>query len=96
MSKYTRQQVAGWNSHREWHRRPYVPASRPTPPPYYLRRASRRERTAHDQAVSDFALAMQAAEKPRAILKKRFGYNDKQIGSLALAFNRRQRRKTQG
>ena len=90
MSKYTRQQVSAWNSHRERQRRPYK-----KPIPYELRRASRRERTPHDKAIHDFAIAMEAAEKPRAILKKRFGYNDRQIGSLVLAYNRK-RRKSKG
>lgn len=92
MSGYTDQEIAGWNSHRARQRAPYVSADRPTPP-YELRRKSRRERTPHNKAIHDFALAMEAAEKPRSILKKRFGYNDKQIGSLTLAYNRRRRAK---
>lgn len=47
--------------------------------------------TPHNEAIRDFAHAMDAAEKPRAILKKRFGYNDRQIGSLALAYSRRRK-----
>jgi hypothetical protein len=86
MSIYTRQQIAGFNSHRERHRRPYVPASRPTPP-------ARRPLTPHNAAIRDFSIAMDAAEKPRAILKKRFGYNDRQIGTLTLMYRRRMKKR---
>ena len=80
MSKYTRQEVAGFNSHRERHRRPYVPASRPTPP---VPRG--RTFTPVVKTIRNFALAMQEAEKHRSILKARYGFDDKQIGTLATA-----------
>lgn len=86
---------AGWSKHRTNHQTfndPPTTAPAPVIDPFALRRASRRERTPHDAAVRDFALAMQVAEKPRGVLKKRFGYNDKQIGTLALAFLRRLRK----
>lgn len=85
----------GWHKHRTAQQTFNAPPAL-TPPapvdPFALRRASRRERTPHDAAVRDFALAMQVAERPRATLKKRFGYNDRQIGTLALAFLRRLRK----
>lgn len=71
-------EIRGWNSHRERHRRPITP-----PPPYARRRASRREQTAHNAAIHGFAVAIDAAEKHRRFLKKRFGYTDRQIASMA-------------
>lgn len=81
-------EAAGWNKHRERHRAPVV-----APTPFALRRASRHEQSPHNTAIRDFALAMMVAEKPRATLKKRFGYNDKQIGSLALAYMQKMRKR---
>lgn len=77
MSKFTRQQVAGWNSHRERQRRSYVPASRPTPP---VGRAF--VMTPHNEAVRKFASAMKQADVYRNMLRFRFGYSDKQISLL--------------
>jgi hypothetical protein len=72
-----------WNAHRDRHRAPLVPpvpASRPTPP-------APRDRTFTPvvKTIRNFALAMQEAEKHRSILKARYGFDDKQIGTLATA-----------
>jgi hypothetical protein len=37
------------------------------------------------KTIRNFALAMQEAEKHRSILKARYGFDDKQIGTLATA-----------
>ena len=74
-------EVAAWNGHRERHRRPIGQ------PPFELRRKSRREQTPHNAAVAGFATAINEAEKHRRTLKHRFGYNDQQIGTMAIIHN---------
>ena len=61
-------------------------------PPYELRRKSRREQTPHNAAVSGFAEAINVAEKHRRTLKRRFGYSDPQIGTLAINYNMRKKK----
>jgi C1A family cysteine protease len=61
------------------------------PPPFELRRASRREQTPHNAAVAGFAVAINEAEKHRQTLKRRFGYTDQQIGNMALTYKARKR-----
>ena len=72
-----------WNGHRAGHR---VPIGQP---PYELRRKSRREQTPHNAAVAGFSDAINVAEKHRRTLKRRFGYDDRQIGTLAVNYNLR-------
>lgn len=72
-------EIAGWNSHRARHRRPLV-----APVGQLSRRDAIRD-TPHNFAVRNFAWAMHQAEKHRTTLKKRFGYNDRQIATLATA-----------
>jgi hypothetical protein len=59
--------------------------------PFELRRVSRREQTPHNAAVAGFATAIGEAEKHRRVLKRRFGYTDSQIGTMAMAYNSRKR-----
>jgi hypothetical protein len=77
-------EVNAWNSHRERQRRGIGQ-------PFATRRASRREQTPHNVAVRGFAVAINEAEKHRRVLKRRFGYTDPQIGTMALAYNSRKR-----
>jgi hypothetical protein len=60
-------------------------------PPFELRRQSRREQTPHNAAVAGFATAINEAEKHRQILKRRFGYTNPQIGTMAMVYNSRKR-----
>jgi hypothetical protein len=78
-------EIAAWNSHRSAQRAPIGQ------PPYELRRKSRREQTPHNAAVAGFAVAIDEAEKHRRTLKRRFGYTDKQIGTMAMIHNSRKR-----
>ena len=75
-----------WNRHRDRHRAPVV-----APTPYELRQKSRREQTPHNAAVAGFSDAINVAEKHRRTLKRRFGYDDRQIGTLAINYNLRKR-----
>ena len=51
----------------------------------------RKRLTPHNAAVHGFAVAIKEAEKHRRTLKRRFGYNDQQIGTMALIHNSRKR-----
>jgi hypothetical protein len=81
----TQIEVAAWNSHRERQRRPIGQ------PPYALRRKSRREQTPHNAAIAGFATAITEAEKHRRTLKRRFGYTDPQIGTMARNYQSRRK-----
>lgn len=61
----------------------------PAAPPFELRRQARREQTPHNAAVAGFATAINEAEKHRQTLKRRFGYTDPQIGTMAMNYNSR-------
>ena len=76
-------EIAAWNSHRARQRAPIGQ------PPFALRRKSRREQTPHNAAVAGFSVAINEAEKHRRVLKRRFGYTDPQIGTMAMNYNRR-------
>ena len=80
----TQLEISAWNAHRERHRRPVGQ-------PYATRRASRREQTPHNAAIQGFATAINEAEKHRRALKRRFGYTDQQIGTLAMVHSSRKR-----
>jgi hypothetical protein len=84
----TQDEINGWNAHRERHR---APPSKYTS--FKLRRSSRREKSPHDAAVHGFTVAIHEAEKHRRTLKKRFGYTDQQIGTMAVIHQRQLDRK---
>ena len=76
-------EAASWNRHRERHRRPVGQ------PPFELRRKSRREQSPHNAAIAGFTTAINEAEKHRRVLRRRFGYTDPQIGTMAMNYNSR-------
>ena len=76
-------EIAAWNSHRARQRAPIGQ------PPFELRRKSRREQTPHNAAIVGFTTAINEAEKHRRVLKRRFGYTNSQIGTMAMNYNRR-------
>lgn len=77
-------EVNAWNSHRERQRRGIGQ-------PFAVRRKSRREQTPHNAAIHGFTVAINEAEKHRRVLKRRFGYTDPQIGTMAMIHNARKR-----
>jgi len=62
-----------------------------SPAVYAKRRKSRRELSAHNAAIAGFTEAINEAEKHRRVLKRRFGYSDRQIGTMAMIYNSRKR-----
>jgi len=73
-------EINAWNGHRARHRGGPQPVA-----------ARRRLATAAHASIQKFARAMQVADKHRTILKRRYGFDDKQIGTLAVAALKRSR-----
>lgn len=75
----TQLEVGGWNRHRANHATPMGQAPDPVP----------KKETPHNAAVRGFSTAITEAEKHRRKLKRKFGYDDKQIAALSFAYQKR-------
>lgn len=84
-------EVAAWNSHRERHRRPYSATRFAKAKPVTVAAPPKPRRSPAQEALHNFAHAISAAEVHRKTLKKRFGFDDKQIGMAARTIINRRR-----
>ena len=72
-------EVTGWNHHRVTHRGYDYPEKKP------------KRSTPAGQSIEKFSKAIAEADKHRGLLKRRFGFNDSQIGTMAYAALKRRR-----